>query len=146
MSGKYVETLKKLEWFQWIAIRTLNLSDVTAASGVYQIRWAIDGKPTSIDRANGIDKSGLLYIGKTKNLKRRLRAFCRGIFERRTTHTAARTYFWDSFDKKFKPDQLEVRWAVVSKDELDDYEFALLGDYIQAYLDTPPLNISRGRK
>ena len=141
-----METLKKLEWSQWIALRTLILSDVPAATGVYQIRWAIDGKPMSIDRANGVDKSGLLYIGKAKNLKRRLRAFCRGIFERRITHTAAYTYIWDSFDKKFKPDQLEVRWAVVSEDELDDYEFALLGDYIEAYLDTPPLNISRGRK
>ena len=144
--SKYVETLKDLVWSQWIALGTLNLSDVRSAAGVYEMRWAVNGKPQSIDRANGVDRSGLLYIGKATNLKHRLRALYRGIVHKRLTHTAAYTYIWDGFDKKFKPQQIEVRWAVVSEEEIDDYEFALLGDYIQAYLDTPPLNISRGRK
>jgi hypothetical protein len=142
----YVNTLKRLRWSQWITLRTLNFNDVPLDAGVYQMRWAVNGKPKSIDRADGVDKSGLLYIGKGTNLKRRLMALYRGIIEGRLAHTAAYTYMWDDFERKFKPEQIEVRWAVTSKDEIDDYEFALLGDYIQAYLDTPPLNISRVRK
>ena len=146
IASEYMETLKKLEWSQWVALKTLSLGDVPSVAGVYQMKWSVNGKPKSIHRANGVDKSGLLYIGKATNLKRRLRALYRGIIEGRLTHTAAYTYIWDDFDRKFKPEHLEVRWAVLSENEIDDYEFALLGDYIKAYLDIPPLNISRRRK
>lgn len=146
-SGKFADFLKNLKWSHWTALGNLNLSDVPTVAGVYQMRWVSNGKPKPINRLNGVDESGILYIGKATNLRTRLRALYRGIIEGHlTSHTAAYTYAWDDFDKKFKPQQLEVHWATVSKDEIDDYEFALLGDYIEAYLDTPPLNISRGRK
>ena len=122
------------------------MNDVPSVPGVYQMRWAVNGQSQAIPRANGVDKSGLLYIGKATNLKRRLRELYRGITEGRANHTAAYTYMWDNFSKKFKTDHLEVHWAVLSKEETDDYAFDLLGDYIKAYLDTPPLNISRLRK
>ena len=89
IASEYMETLKKPEWSQWVAFKTLSLSDVPSVAGVYQMRWGVNGKPKSIHRANGVDKSGLLYIGKATNLKRRLRALYRGIIEGRLTHTAA---------------------------------------------------------
>jgi len=102
MDSKYVETLKDPVWSQWVALGTLNLSDVRSAAGIYEMRWAVNGKPQSIDRANGVDRSGLLYIGKATNLKNRLRALYRGIVHKRPIHTAAYTYIWDGFEKKLQ--------------------------------------------
>ena len=138
--------MKKLKWSPWVALKTLDLTTIPPTSGVYQMRWAASGKPKPINRANGVDESGMLYIGKTMNLKKRLKALYRGIVEERLTHTAAYTYMFDEFDKKFKPKELEVQWGEVPKDEIDDHEYVLMGEYIKAYLDNPPLNISRGRK
>lgn len=138
--------MRELEWSQWVPLKPLDLTIVSSNSGVYQMRWTINGKPKPINRVNGVDKSGLIYIGKAKNLKRRLKALYRGIIkERLTRHTAAYTYMFDEFDKKFKPEQLEVRWAELPEEEIDDCEWLLISDYIKAYLDTPPLNISRKR-
>jgi hypothetical protein len=144
--GKLAESLKSLKWSRWITLKTLDLGKVPPDAGVYQMRWAVNDGPSSINRLDGVDEDGLLYIGKAKNLKTRLKALHRGIIRGRPTHTAVYTYMWDNFDRKFKPEQLEVRWAITPEEEIDDYEFALLGDYVEAYLDTPPLNISRGRK
>lgn len=140
------EPLRSLQWSDWTALKNLDLSKVPSIAGVYQMRWASSGKPNPISRANGVDESGIVYIGKALSLKRRLKALYRGITEGRPTHTAAYTYMWDNFGKKFKPDQLEVHWANAPKDEIGDYEFDLISDYVKNYIDTPPLNITRGRK
>ena len=144
--AKYSEPLKSLQWSDWIALTDLDTGKVPSIAGVYQMRWASSGKPRPISRADGVDESGMLYIGKASNLKRRLKALRRGIIEERDFHTAAYTYMWDNFRRKFKPDQLEVHWANVTKDETLDYEADLMGDYIKKFIDTPPLNITRGRK
>jgi hypothetical protein len=106
--------------------------------GVYQIRWAIDGKPQIIHRVNGDDESGILYIGESDNLKKRISDLWRGISTGHG-HTAGWTYDYYGFSKKFKLEHLEVQWIDSEDAELEP---ELLGNYVEKYLDKPPLNIS----
>jgi len=139
--------VNQIKWSKWVALSGLDLSIISENSGLYQIRWAIDGKPQSIHRANNTDNAGLLYIGKTTNLKQRISRIQRGIFQLRTndvsyTHTAIYTYSYYGFNDKFKPENLEIRWADKQEDVIDYWEEKLLGDYVEKYFDSPPLNIS----
>lgn len=145
------------QWSEWLPLRTEDFKTIPNLSGTYEIRWSIKGKPQSINRVNAVDKSGLLYIGKAKNLRSRIRAFWRDIRSeklldpREYAHTAAYTYMCYGYEKKFRPDHLEVRWiaglATNLMDEIsvDQYEIYLMTEYILKYLDRPPLNVSARR-
>lgn len=131
-----------LRWSKWYALRNLNFSSVPSTSGIYQFRWAINGELQLIRRVNGDDGSGLLYVGTAANLRGRIKLFWRGIVNETIKHTAAHTYFYYGYKKKFKPDQLEVRWTEVPKEsDRAEAEENLIGDYIEKCLDRPPLNI-----
>ena len=136
-----------MNWSKWYNLISLDLSIIPKTSGLYQLRWAIDSKPQPINRANIIDDAGCLYIGKTANLYRRIKRLIRGLTELKTnnvsyTHTAIYTYSYYSFNKKFKPEQIEIRWVETPKEEIDNWEEKLIGDYVEKYLDKPPLNIN----
>ena len=135
--------MKRLKWSKWSVLKTLDFGIIPSLSGVYQIRWAIDGKPQLIHRANGDDEFGLLYMGETKNLRLRVRNFWDMVQKGSSvgSHTAGWTYAYYEFNKKFKPEQLEVRWAQSPEDEMGEWEDVLLEDYVAKYLDKPPLNI-----
>lgn len=133
--------MEQPNWSKWNGLRTLDFSSIPSSSGVYQIRWGINGKPQVIRRANGDDDSGLLYIGKSKNLQDRIKKFWRRIHGR-GGHTAGWTYDFYEYRKKFKPEQMEVRWVQLPEDEIGEMEVYLLLEYVGKYLDRPPLNIS----
>jgi predicted GIY-YIG superfamily endonuclease len=134
--------MKQLKWSGWFDLQTLNFEIIPPKPGVYEIRSAINGKPQPIDRANGIDKSGLLYIGQSHNLKRRIKGFWQHINEGKQRHTAARTYQTYGFEQKFPPEHLQIRWTQLSKEETGHIESLLLDSYANKFLDKPPLNIS----
>ena len=130
------------EWSKWLSFHVINFEEVPLSSGVYQLSWAIDGHTQPIHRLNGIDENGLLYIGKANDLKSRIRGFWRYITSEKGKHTAGFTYIFYMYERKIKPEQLGVRWMLLPKDEIDYIETNLLDDYLNKYLDSPPLNIS----
>ena len=137
-----------IRWGKWYSFKYLEEKDfkcVPPKSGVYQIRCAINGKPIPINRVKDTDKEGILYIGGTKSLRGRIRAFWRGIHKKSGSfnHTAARTYVTYNYSEKFPMCCLEVRWAEIDdpRDALS-VEKKLLDEYIEKYLDKPPLNLS----
>ena len=139
--------MDQIKWSRWFSLQGLDLSMIPGESGLYQIRWSVNGNPQLIPRANDTDNSGLLYIGKTINLKHRIRSFKRGLSKLKSnnvsyTHTAIYTYSYYGFNKIFKPENLEIRWAEKGKDLIDYWEEKILGDYVEKFLDSPPLNIS----
>lgn len=136
------KSLDKLQWRQWTTLLPLNVSEVPSDAGLYQLRWAINGKPRPIPRAYGIDAFGFVYFGKAKNLNRRLKALLNGIIERSPVHNTDSIFLWYGFEEKFKHSQLEIRWSVLPKDLIDEYEYYLLSLYVFVYLDLPPLNIA----
>jgi len=134
--------MKRKEWSDWISFQEKKLEEVPSSSGVYQLSSVINGHTQPIHRVDGIDENGLLYIGKTKNLKSRIRGFWRYITSEKGNNTAGFTYIFYDYERKFKPDQLQVRWMLLPEDEIDEIETKLLDDYLNKYLDSPPLNIS----
>jgi len=130
--------LEQLKWSEWCSLETLDFSAVPLSEGVYQVRWAIHGKPKIIHRANGDDKLGILYIGEGSNLQKRIKNLWRGIYYGHG-HTAGWTYDWHGLKEKFKPEHLEVRWA--ESPLCDAEEEKLLIEYVEKYFDKPPLNM-----
>ena len=138
----FKEAIKQLNKARWYSLKTLDFSIIPSSSGVYQIRWAIDGKPQPITRANGNDKKGILYIGESSSLRKRIEDFWLRIQRKGRSHTAGLTYDFYTFRKKFKLEQLEVQWLELHESEIGELETSLLTDYVAKYLDKPPLNIA----
>lgn len=159
-----------LNWTNWLKFKNIwvwneskncfqskNKSNlIPEDSGVYEVRCVQEnGKPIQIQRANGVDTEGILYIGSSCDLGERIKTFWRGVNENlppaqlKVPHSGANTYAIFQFSKKFPLDSLEVRWAVVSgtpsssnQDPWKVVEKALLEDYMARFLDKPPLNLS----
>jgi len=103
-----------------------------------------------IPRIGGIDKSGILYVGKSKSLKNRLWEFWNA------DHDAS-SYLWDNqriaakilglkrvslkqFENRLG--DLKTRIARIPRSELASAEKALLYAYAMSYGELPPLNFS----
>ena len=68
-----------MNWSNWENIE--NLPDYEG-KGVYRIRLVDNkGKSISIQRFLGEDKDGIIVIGKTKNIKTRLKQFYKVVIE-----------------------------------------------------------------
>jgi hypothetical protein len=147
-SEREAKKTEKLRWSEWFSIEDLDKIAIPSESGVYEIRWALKGVPQPISRANGTDCSGFLYIGKSQNLKNRLRRFRNGIrtaakgHANRNIHSRALTYSYFDFTRKYRPEQLQGRYARLPKAKIDCAEGKLILSYVRTYLDKPPLNIS----
>lgn len=79
------------------------LKKITTGSGVYVMVYKENGKPKCFPRLNGKeDKEGILLIGTTVNLKRRIRDVYRDVFDEtlfRHSHSEGwnfRRYFQDN--------------------------------------------------
>lgn len=119
-----------------------DFEEVPKEAGVYMIRCVdSEGKPIKIPRAGGIDEEGILYIGKTINLRERTKSFWDVALKgTRKKHSGASTYYYFDFNRVFPKDQLEVRWIITHQPER--IEKLLLNSYMKKYLDTPPLNLN----
>jgi len=135
------EVIERLNKAKWYPLKTLDFSIIPSSSGVYQVRWTLGDKPQAIPRANGNDEKGILYIGQSCNLRKRIKSFWNRI-QGKGSHTAGWTYDCYDFGKKFKLEQLEVQWVELPKSEIITIETILLLDYVSEYLDHPPLNIT----
>jgi len=131
-------------WSDWLPLQTEDFGGVPKSSGIYEIRWAIEGNPQPIRRAKGVDENGLLYIGKAKFLRLRIAAFWRYIKSERAEPPNMAAYIYKFYDYylKFKPEQLEARWITISEDKINMEREKLLFYYVLKYLDRPLLNTS----
>lgn len=134
----------------------LQVRHIEEKPGVYIVRYLEGGLPKHFTRLNGIDEEGILCIGKSVNLRRRIREFVKDIATKglpEKYHSEGwnfRKYFRDNPNPKaFKPkiENMEVIWkALSSEDEADNLETELIQDYVMTFQDKPPLNISIKRK
>jgi predicted GIY-YIG superfamily endonuclease len=97
----------------------------------YQVRQAINGKPQPINRLDRADNSGLLYIGVSTNLQSRIKNFWKRLKGGKAPHTAGHTFTAYNFERKIRPDHLEVRWVQLQKRELDNTETIFLEKYVK---------------
>lgn len=149
-----IEKLGKVETAE---IRDLeSLKKITTSSGVYMMIYMENGRPKNFSRLNGIDRDGILCIGKAKNLNKRIMEFQRDILVQglgKHYHSEGwnfRKYFRDNPNPntlKLKVENIKVFWKKLGNEEkANNFETELIQDYVMLYQDKPPLNISIKRK
>ncbi len=137
------------EWSKWIKLSYIEdaKNSFPETPGIYIIK-----RVNAISRVGGIDRCGILYIGKSKNLRSRVRQFWR------CEHTASgflytskpeigtlvfgkRCKSKDDIDEQFY--SLYVKCAApVSLKSLERAERAVLYAYVKKFGEAPPLNLS----
>ena len=115
--------------------------------GIYVIRWKNNETPVTINRFGGSDSNGLLYIGESKDLRRRFQRVWRGInkvpfSKNKTSNTLRRTIIFCKLHEEIAPDEYEVAWQHLStKIEAQVQEAAALKLYSEKFKELPPLNL-----
>jgi hypothetical protein len=118
-------------------------------AGVYRIRaFSKGGTPQSIRRFNGEDPEGLLHIGMSGDLFKRLRSFHKGVIrEEFPAHFASSEFVKWGF-KKLVPARL-LRFdfiATVDNAAARTLETELHRAYRYKFLDRPPLDGTSGER
>lgn len=116
--------------------------------GVYAIRLidAPSGKPIPIGRFLGINKSGILQIGVSNDLGRRLHNFFHSYLEDRRTHSGGRRLFLIKFMTRFEEEiypesslQFNVK-RIPDEEQAKHEEEKMLKGYFKHFGELPPLN------
>ena len=142
------------KWSKWRDITMDNLTDLGKWPGVYIIRLANVGYSTPIGRFLKKDKSGLLAIGESGDLARRIKefyhAYNRQIFFR---HSAGDRLFFvlayhhSSWSTSNQNSTVQFKFMrVKNKIEAQNKEAKLLMEYFIRYGELPPLNNSLPNK
>ena len=130
----------KVKWTSWQKFGT---PAGTNGPGVYKIRLLARGKPQTIPRFLGQDPSGLLSIGVSGNLERRLRDFLRGLDKGRG-HSEAnllnllRTHA--SLERKVGPYSFQYSYKSYNHKKALALESMLIKQYVKRFGEVPPLN------
>jgi len=120
---------------EWLKLKE-HYGKAPAVPGVYIIC-----ADRAINRAVGIDEQGILTVGESSNLKRRLSAFVRSAEDEKAGHMAGWRYSYYSFKKAFPLDSLWVSWCpTVDKASAYAKEGEMLGLYLAEHYELPPLN------
>ena len=133
----------KGDWSDWMFFVKEQLISIPGKSGVYEFRCTDgNGHPMLIDRLNGKDKEGIIYIGSSEDLKKRINGFWKTIEQQdRSRHAAGWTYCSFGYNDILPPNHLQFRFKMVSNITGD--EFDLLLEYRRQFMDLPPLNSNR---
>lgn len=107
--------------------------------GVYQIRLYYNKKPLPIHRLVCIDNLGILAIGSSNNVRRRLKQFLNSI-NGRFGHSAGNRYYHCKLKKKLKPHSL--KFTIRLCDDYKKEEARLIKGYLFKFGEVPPLNNS----
>jgi hypothetical protein len=123
-----------------------NFHGVENKPGIYFIRWKKGENPVTINRLGGSDSNGLLYVGESKDLRRRFQRIWRGIEKvhktSETPDTLSRRIVLCNLHKEIKSDEYEITWQYLStKIEAQVQTAAALKLYIEKFRELPPLNL-----
>jgi hypothetical protein len=109
--------------------------------GVYRlIALNTRGKPKPLSRVGGLDRSGVLYIGRSRKLRSRLRTRRHMLFDGTPRgHIAGLTYRASLPIRRFAPpSRIAFRFTASENDH--ELERKLLRSYFRKYGEVPPLN------
>ena len=139
-------------WSKWQNISSIkNLAgELSKVSGVYKIRLSDSaGRPIPVGRLLGIDKKGLLAIGESVNLGRRIKefhnAYTAGKFGRHSVGDRLFLVLMCQYSR-FKTNYRNNSWLqfkvmkLSSKADAQAEEERLLKNYFKAHGELPPLN------
>lgn len=121
--------------------------EVSGMPGVYRIRaFTEQGKPLPIPRLGGVDSLGILHIGKSKNLGRRIRMFRQAAEGLKASHHAGLEFFKWKFEQIIPHDKLRFDYFETSTEpEALKLERLLHEEYRKEFFDRPPLDGTSGQ-
>jgi predicted GIY-YIG superfamily endonuclease len=137
----------RVSWCKLEDLARRRFVDVPKSPGVYFVRWSRGGKPVAIYRLGGRDEGGILYVGSSEDLRRRVGQFWRAITRGAGQHTVFSTLAFCELSDLVKSSELEASWkALMSPEDAESQEWAAMYLYCRKYKEPPPLNLSVGRK
>ncbi|PKV51337.1 hypothetical protein ATE84_3412 [Aquimarina sp. MAR_2010_214] len=126
----------------WADIEDQNID--SSISGIYFLQRYNNDEIIPISRLIGKDNQGILYIGKSENLTRRLGTLINLINGTSTTgkHSMGLRYQEiEVFQKHLKPENIKLR--IIFCDNPRDIESSMLLEYLYKFGELPPLNNSK---
>lgn len=117
---------------------------IPESGGIYFIYGYKNKLPIKISRVLGIDNDGILYIGKSENLRERLRMLWRVLNPKlkATAHTFGTKYNFNiRLREAFPLKSLYVSYAISTEPHILESE--LLDKYFLQYGEVPPFNSSK---
>jgi hypothetical protein len=135
----------KARWSKWQPFNEKRLVLIPRKPGIYQFRCiSSKGFPLNIPRLKRTDPAGVIYIGESDDLKKRVSNFWITIRERgKSRHAAGWTYCSFNYFPLFPPKNLQFRYKVMQNTIAG--EFDLLLSYRKKFMDLPPLNSTRSQ-
>ena len=118
--------------------------NIPEGGGVYKIHCIRDKMPIKINRVLRLDNEGVLYIGKSNNLRERLRILRRNIIKKPqvSTHTFGKKHNENKrLQKAFPLNSLYVSYQITK--EPKTLETDLLDKYSAKFGEVPPFNSSK---
>jgi len=139
--------IESTKWYNFETLAEKEFEGVPKLPGIYLLRWSKNGTPIPIGRLKDIDNKGLLYIGSSLNLKRRIRDLWKGVSEYKPGHTIRKTITFCKVFETIKTDEYEISWeALKTGEEAKGQEWAAFKLYSEKHKEPPPLNLSIRRE
>jgi hypothetical protein len=137
-------SLERGKWFRIEDLKKDGFRQVPNDAGIYLFRYAPNRRPMAIARAGRMDPHGILYVGRSGNLRTRVRTFWNGLSDQNleVAHSAANTYVHFDLQKRFSKRWLYVTWNAMDRGREKQAEKKVLDEYFRTYFDTPPLNLT----
>jgi hypothetical protein len=130
------------KWSKWINLTKENLKKVPEESGIYKISY-----PKKINRLKGSDKDGILMIGMSSNLRKRINEFFLDIKKKgepKSFYHSEGYRFWVlKLEEYFPIEKLRFKFMVTKNNKKTEEDE--LVKYQDRYLELPPLNNFGGR-
>ncbi len=142
----------KIIWKNLKGLASKDFSYVERNPGIYFLRWVKNGIPAKINRFTESDPEGLLYIGKSNDLKSRFKRIWNGINLEKKSEiinipTLRKTIFFCKIHEIIKIEEYEITWQHLStKIEAESQEAAALKLYTEKFKEPPPMNLQLCRE
>jgi hypothetical protein len=117
---------------------------IPECGGVYFIHSYNNQIPIRLNRLLGADEEGILYIGKSDNLRERLRMLWRVLnpSQKATAHTFGKKYNSnEKLREAFPLESMYISYRIST--EPKTFEFELLDKYFLKFGEVPPFNSSK---
>ena len=113
--------------------------------GIYKIRLVKKGYPIEIPRLLDIDKDGILMIGSSTNIDRRIKCFRGAMNGGGHAHSAGQRLYllriYTNFSERYNNCEIQYSFASLPNENMSkDEEERLLKCYFKRYGEVPPLN------
>jgi len=99
-----------ITWYKIKDIMDPENKNIPDGPGIYFVRWARNGYPIPIPRIGGQDNKGILYIGESKNIRKRINLLIKAIVNDGKKHTVYKTKKFCSISKLIKLEEYEITW------------------------------------